>query len=471
MKRILTVFSLCLLLGVCLFLFACPGPQGVTVQSVQADPVEALNSAIEKASSGFVADETGVIGILSEAIQKGSYGISADLTDMLGVSFDYVGYNDMAAKRMLQELDLTLAGTTLRDMKFYMDPEGMTIDAPAFLGYQGALRFDLDTAGNLFDPSYEQSPAGISMIETLKLSMASMFETDPTQNKEIIAEIFNTLGYQATETTYEGEEVVQLTIKITTDKFIDCICNIIDDTPYDAETKAEAKAGLREEFAELALSVNVAFHIQKSSGMLMDAVATGSFAMDTYGDPNEPDAMEFTLVYKTSKTEISILATLSAVEGGIKSESGSISLSVKKATEGSKLSYTTKLDLTMNDVTFHVGSIIFDYDKSTSDYALTIKAGAFLLAPDLTSSVPDGTLTLSGKLQKTGNKVTLTADKFVMKNFGPSDSTVPLRISIFFEKGVSVPAAPANPKDITTLSEAEMAAIEQYVASLFPQLG
>lgn len=471
MKKLLTTSLLCLLLGLCLFLFACPGQQGVTVQSVQSDPVKALNSAIEKASGGFVADETGVIGIISEAMQKGSFGVSADLSDMLGVSFDYVGYNDMAAKRMLQELDLTLAGTTVRDIKFYMDPEGMTIDAPALLGYQDALRFDLDTVGNLFDPSYEQSPAGMSMIETLKQSMASMFETNPAQTKETLTEMFETLGYQVTETTYEGEAIVQLTLNMTADKLADLICDFIDDSAYDADTKAEAKAALQEEFAELEFAVNIAFHIQKSSGMLIDAVATGSFAIDTLGDPSAPDAIEFTLAYKTSKTEISILASLSTAEGGIKSEFGSISLSVKKATEGSKLSYTTKLEVTMNDVTFHIGSLIFDYDKSTSDYALTVKVGSFLLSPDLTSSIPDGTLTLSGKLQKTGNKVTLTADKFVMKNFGPSDSTVPLRISIFFEKGVSVPAAPANPKDITTLTEYEIMAIEQYMGSLFPNLG
>ena len=70
MKKFLTVLSICLLLALCLVCVGCSAPQGVTVQSVQSDPVSALNSAMEKAGGGFMADETGVIGVILGAFER-----------------------------------------------------------------------------------------------------------------------------------------------------------------------------------------------------------------------------------------------------------------------------------------------------------------------------------------------------------------------------------------------------------------
>ena len=84
MKKLLTTLFLCVLLSLCVILVACPAPQGVSAQSVQADPVGALNSALEKAGGDFAADETGVMEIIASALEKGSVGVSADLSQLIG---------------------------------------------------------------------------------------------------------------------------------------------------------------------------------------------------------------------------------------------------------------------------------------------------------------------------------------------------------------------------------------------------
>ena len=466
MKKLLTTLFLCVLLSLCAILVACPAPQGVSAQSVQADPVGALNSALEKAGGDFAADETGVMEIIASALEKGSVGVSADLSQLIGgnCEFDLVSYIDLPAKRMQYDLDMRLPGSSpLQDIRFYMDPNGMTVHAPQLLGYDGALRLDIDSLSAFGD----QLPEG--MIDSLKASMASIFEGTPANTKQSLTEIFTELGYEVTETTYEGEEIVQLTLNITSDKLAALLCDLIEDSDFDADTKAEAKAGLQEAFSELELSAKVEFHILKANGALIDAIVTGSFAMDTPDDPSAPDAMEFTLGYKASNTQISIFADLASVEDGYKSEAGRIELNVDKTVEGSKLIYTTKLDLTMSDVTMHVGSVTFDYDKSTSDYNLTLKVGDFLLAPsEGAAPSSDALLRLSGKIQKADKRVTLTVDEFAMQNFGPTDATLPLDITIYFEKGTMMPEVPSNPKDIMTLTEAEIAAIEAYMSTLFP---
>lgn len=469
MKKLLTTVSLCLFIVLCLVLAGCPAGQGVTVQSVQSDPVSALNSALEKANGGFAADETGVLGIIAAAMEKGSFGVSADLSDLVGASVNLVGYTDMSAKRMHYNLDLAIGGKTANDIKLYVDPNGMIFHAPQLFGRDDALRFDLDTAAGIIAPGAEQDPATLSIIETLKSSMASMFERDPAKGKEMLTEMFTTLGYTVTETTYDGEEIVQLTLNITSDKLATLICDLIDDTNYDAATKAEAKEGVQEAVGALELAAKVEFHILKANGVLLDAIFSGSFAMDTPEDPNAPDAIEFTVGYKSSNSEINIFANLTAVVGDQKSEAGRIELNVKKTAEGNKLTYTTKIEATMSDITARLATLTFDYDKGTGDYTLTLDVGDFFFTGDPTATGgQDHTIRLSGKMQKTDNKATLTLGNFAMQNFGPEDITLPLNISIYFEKGTAIPAAPTNPTDISTLTQQDILEMEEHLVTFFP---
>lgn len=462
MKKFLTILALCLLLCIALALVACPGSQGVSVKSVQSDPVAALNSAIEKASDGFANDEIGVSDIINAAMEKGSIGVSADLEELLGVSFDYVGYRDMSENQMMHDLDLRVAGKRLDDIKVYMDPDGVIFDAPALTGYNGVLRLDMDAVGELFGPEFDSS-----VIGTLEPSMSSTFETDVNITKEALDEFFATVGYEVTETTYEGEEIVQLTLNVTTDELVTLIWDYINDSDYDADTKAQTKAAVREELEKMELALNIDFHILKSNGMLIDALLDGSFA-PAVEEPGAPDTVQFAAVYKISKTEMSTTLSISTVTNGRKSEVAGLALNVEKTTDGNNLSYTTKLDITTSDVTFHVASLVFEYDKATGDYSLTMTLGKFLFStPEAYASDP--LIALSGELKKTDSKVTLTADTFVIENLlGPYDSSMSLGITLYFEKGSAMPVAPTNPKDIATLTEEERAAIEQYMATLFP---
>ncbi len=464
MKKISALLAIVMLLSAFVFAFSSCAP-GINVNSVKDDPAKFLNEAMNKSTSEFFKDDTGIIEIIAQALNEGSVKLSADLTQLAGTNakLDMSIYNENNAKKQALILDATF-GDTNSTHKFFSDEKGnFIIQSEELFGSAQAYLLNLGTLVEGFDDSAFGALSGEAAAEVKAMLKEYADMLDEIKNSTVdkanasAKKLYEALNYE----TNDAGENVALVMKINNQTIKEFFNIFLDEYPI-SESEKEL---LKEEFSEeifdmideaMTIDIEIVFMIRKNNGALEKMDLRGEMTADGM-------TVNVNGGFSVTADKMTIFANASTEFGSTETTIFDLKIESVKAKEGATVTYTTTAAIISGNATFNVGTLKFEHNKDNGKYQLTIS-----VAKELVATLNNLDITVSGTAKKEGGKATITLSEInIPEELG--GTKLELDISAIFDKDAKLPDAPADAKDIVTLTEAEINAIFENISKLFPQ--
>ena len=462
MKKISSLLAIVMLLSAFVFAFSSCAP-GVNINSVNDDPVKFLNEAMNKSMSEFLKDDTGIMEIIAQAINKGSVKFSADLTDLVlaPMKFDMTLYNDANNKNSALDLGITVGEESYGGQLFAINND-IIFKSEALLGSAQAYLLNFDTLVEGFENSAFGALTGEAAAEVKAMlkEYADMIKDAKNNTVEktnaTVKKLYEALDYEVNDA---GENVA-LVMKINNQTIRKFFEKFIEEYPF-VESEKEL---IKEEFSEeifdkidevMTIDLKMIYMIRKNNGALEK--------MDIRGEMKASGmSINVNAGFSVTGDKMTIFANAGTKLDSLETTLFDLKLETVKAKAGETVTYTTKAEITSGNATINVGTLKFEHNNSDGKYNLTLSVAKELL--NLPNNID---ITVSGTAKKDGGKAIITISKInVPAEIG--GAKIELDISATFDKDAKLPDAPADAKDIVTLTEADLQALTENIMKLFP---
>ena len=461
MKRLLTAAAVMLLI-VCMTLLL--GSCGsLTPAEAKDDPHTVVSEALELAGAEFFTCNEEADKLIAEAMTSGAVTVSLKGNDawasILGEDFKNADinatiYSDILKNKYALGVDASVADLDV-DGVLYMEKDKVALKSKSILGTELAyfivpstLADDLGDSeiGKLLFPDEETKAEMLEYIDTFKAQYEKSFEKNAQKAKETTKKFYDAMKYEVTTETIDKASIVVVTLKLNNETIKSLIDAVAEAAELDGEMKESYDESL-ESFYDVLGQINidseVKIHIDAKTRKLYNA--TLDFTMTSNEAQFEGESVSLEAEFNLTDDKLTLDAT---VVGDVEDEfEYGVSLVCEKEIDGDHVNYIleAKVESKKDGETEELGafSIDYDYDMTSGDFEL-----------DVYSDELEFDLDLEGKLTVEGNSVTVVLDEI-----GTSAMTLKLGITLKYEKGVTVPTAPADAKDLTKLTEEELEAL------------
>ncbi len=499
MKRFLSLFvTLAMLLSFGLTLTACKdgGKTDETQPETLGDPVKdptVVSNVYANTMTAFVGDDAAA-AVLQKALLKGSIGITfaTEMEDGSPIRLEETIYTDTAGGRFVSETLLSMMGESMT-ATIWGDRTGVTVGSEALFGNKNSYTVNLDTLlsglrdsdlAKLLEIPAEEMDEVLDLIKQFKDSLSPAAPgSEVSEALELYDRLYalcNPTTEQKVVTAEDGTETEYLIVTYTiNNESVKGLLDIIADSAIDlvgdmatAEDADGLKASMDEIKEELDAGANISIvekvYILTEKQVVEKTEVTFDLTPVVTPVPlasdGDVDAVEFAAVSGTMNTAFS--ADKIALELEISSEGETIkaSATVDKKVEGDTTTYTAALSGGTKNVTMDVLNITLSYNKATGD--LTLDGD---IMADETARIDFGA--------KATYKVTETEIAFTLLSLTADGETISFsdkdnELSITVKALTEIPTAPADAKDIVTMTEEELtelltAITESPIAQLF----
>ena len=465
MKKISALLAIVMLLSAFVFAFSSCAP-GINVNSVKDDPAKFLNEAMNKSTSEFFKDDTGIIEIIAQALNEGSVKLSADLTQLAGTDakLDMSIYSENGAKKQALILDAAF-GDTNSTHKLFGDEKGnFIIQSEELFGSAQAYLLNFDTLVEGFDNSALGALTGEAAAEVKAMLKEYADMLDEVKNSTVekanasAKKLYETLNY----TTNDAGENVALVMEInnqTIRKFFD---KFLEEYP----TSESEKEFIKEEFdgmfemidQAMTIDLDLIYMIRKNNGALEKMDIRGTMTADGM-------TINVNAGFSVTADKMTIFANAGAEYDSEQATLFDLKLETVKTKSGATVKYTSTAAITMGNATVNAATLTFEHNNNDGKYKL-----ALALAKEFFNTPKNVEISVSGTAKKEGGKATLALSEIdIPAELG--GIKLELDLSIVFDKDAKLPEFPKDAKDIVTLTEAEIEEIFEHIALLFPQFG
>lgn len=461
MKKILSlVLVIAMLATSCLFFASC---SKVSTKKLEKDPQAVLSEALENTSNSFFSDNSDAGKVLDAAMKKGAFTITFESADLMGdvtkIS-ETLYVNDETAK-VVSDTAVTYDGKDL-NARIFMDQNGVMFNSQSVLGSNKTLAVNYATFADQLQTSAlaemmqldEATAASLkSSFNTIKTALANAATVDEEAAEKLANEYLAILNQAIAEEKLEnaeGKSVKCVTASYTLNN--QTLKAYMDKAAAQAGIAGEMKTTYDEGFAAINemvdINLSAKLYINKKNNEIIK-ITFGGTVLD------KEESTTVTVAADVALSETEIKTTLS-VTGGETPMSAELKLTKEEA----KDAVTYKLAVTVSE-----GSVAVNYLNAS--YTHNEKTGAIVLSADVYEDENTRTsVQLDGKLTVTDTEATL---EFTSLKMG--DVTVSFKLVLSAKKDVEMPAAPADAKDIVTMTKGEWVdVVEELQQSTLGQL-
>ncbi|MBR2986996.1 MAG: hypothetical protein IKC63_03155 [Clostridia bacterium] len=408
-----------------------------TLEDIENDPFSALSDSLKESLLRFFDDDYGIDGIVSDALEHGSTEVSFSselLGEVSGVTATL--YSDKKESLAMASLVATLNGTPY-GINAHLSQEGMILDSELLFGTSGAIAILYDSFRERFEESdlakyLEMNKETIAKIKTLILSTADTVEESFTEAGETVVaranEFLALLKQTITAETLNDEACAVITYTVDND----VILAVAEKAMTLAELTEDEKEAMRRDLAldtldSRAIDLEAKVYVSLADGYLLKASLTGSA-----GDKGDetPGTLEFSLTFSDEK--IALVGSYTADGEPVSMESA-----IHKTVGDINTRYTFSTTTKIKGKEFTVSPLSFSYNRENRTFKLTLD----MLA---------GEATLKGAISSSRKEAKIAITDMEMGLISLS-----FDLSVTFRKGVDVPEAPENTRDIVDMTEAE----------------
>ncbi len=454
MKKFLSAaLVLCMLFGACIMFSSCGK---VAEKDLEKNPSEALDEALSNTYSDFFEDELGIYEVLKKTDEKNSVELYFESDDLMGKDLTRVSatlYSDLKNTKYVFDASAAYKGDTL-NARINLDKEGVVVSGKSLFGADSAYALKYDSLINKLESSDlgkllqidAQTADDIADIftkvkETLDKSKKESLDDYEDMMNKIFGELLKQAVSEEKIENADGKNVSCVVVSYTVNnETIQAVISHVIDTYYgDAKSSIEDAIGMS--FADFYKEMNASVEIDLTAKLYINKKANTVAKITLDGkvlDKTEASgSAKVSAVVMLSEEKISLKGEVKADD-----ETASIDLVLEKKVDGKNITYTLKADAGTGSTSINVLNAEL---ALTKDGALTLNADVYNDGDSRT------TFNVNGKFEVEKKSV-----KFEINEVKTKDATVKFTLGLVITADADIPEAPADAKDILTLTEKEL---------------
>ena len=379
------------------------------------------------------------------------------------MKFDMTVYNDANAKSSALDLDVTV-GENKYVGQLFDTKNGIIFKSESLLGSAQAYLLNFDTLVEGFEESALGALTGEAAAEVKAMlqEYADMFKEikNSTADKANASakKLYEALDYE----TNDAGENVALVARINNQTIKEFFNIFLEEYPISESEKEYLEEEFKEEIFDaideaMTIDFEMVFMIRKNNGALEKMDLRGTMTA-------EGMTVNVNGGFSVTADKMTIFANAGTEVNSTETTLFDLKIESVKAKEGATVTYTTTATITAGNATVNIGTLTFEHNNDNGKYELSLS-----LAKELFNSTANVEISLGGTAKKDGGKATITLSEInIPAELG--GSKIELDISAIFDKDAKLPDAPADAKDIVTLTEDEIEEIEAEIEEILDHM-
>lgn len=458
MKKVLSVLLVLTMLLTTLLSFASCGSK-VSEKKVEENPQAAIKNAVERADTGFFADNTGFSDVVDRMDKAGSLNLTFESDSLLPINEQVkkISLTTVASQKDDKAMMQLTANVKGQDLfaNLYSDGETVSFQSPGLLGTETAYSFkpaslkdQLPTSPLVEFMALPEEAVTAITESTSKLyeEIVALYEKDDAESEAKINEIYQILGITVTEEALNNADGKATDYVIITFSLTNASIRAAADKLILPMLPEEAQKDYTDLFTRLdenlAVAVTAKMLLEKKAGVLdrmeLSGVLTG--------------------VGNSEGGEIS-------VEGRLTSTVGNLELKVLRgetAFQSFQVTASYKDENNLHQYSLNVSMVteVSTVNLLKADVLLPQEDGMFVISAKVsTDGIRSKEFELSGNLQ-----ISKDTAKIEFNSFKEDGEAAPaFKLSITATADATLPTFPTDTKEVLSLTEEELTALMQAI--------
>ncbi len=434
--------------------------KGITVDSVEKDPAASIANAALNTFKSWSVDDTGISDAIAETLKGGAVKLhlsgdtlfeQMDIADLTAI--DAAWYTKDLKENMI-ELTMTSAEGTV-PARVWINSDGIAASGALLFKDDAAYKLSYDalkdrewlmSVTDILSQYFPELPAG----EELGAMLDQVPQTEKlyTELSAIILDAAFDLLDGLEPSVKSDEGMINLTYDITLEKVEKGLkkavneAKLTEDTTkvlcevlgLEAMTPEQLRSFLLEQIDEFMDSTDPTIMINSKMKVRINA-ETGMLERISISLSEHNELVEMVCSFTSSGMKLTFRAAAGSVDYM------NATIETKKTVKGDLVEFSADLSATSEGETFALNASV-KYNKASGEFEISA-----------TADVPGqqaASIGLKGNISKTDKSLTVKVNEVYAQ-----DVSLKFDLSITFEKGVAVPAVPADAKDIKTLTPQE----------------